>query len=246
MSEVPGRELTCESLFNGRLTCCQHRTGYRFSVDAVLLAHFFTPRPTENILDLGTGCGIMPLILAYRWPELKLTGLEIQPDLAALARRNVEANGLGDRIDIRIGDLRQIKEIYPAGRFQRVICNPPYRKIETGRQNLDVEQATARHEISADLGAVIRVLNWLLPEGGRADLIFPAVRLGDLLDFLRRDGIEPKRLQMVHGYPGGTGRLVLVEGIKGGGAELEILPPFFIYREKDGEYSEEMARCYAP
>jgi len=246
MPEVPDRELTQDSLFDGRLICRQHRLGYRFSVDAVLLAHFFVPLPNESILDLGTGCGVMPLILAYRWPGLFLTGLEIQPDLAALARRNAEANGYAERIDIRDGDMRKIKEIFRAGSFQRVICNPPYRKIENGRQNLDAEQATARHEISADLESVVRALSWLLPIGGKIDLVFPAIRSVDLLESLRRGGIEPKRMQMVHSYPGGIGRMVLVEGIKGGGVELEILPPFFVYRGKGMGYSEEMARCYSP
>jgi tRNA1Val (adenine37-N6)-methyltransferase len=246
MSEVPGRELTCDSLFNGRLTCCQHRTGYRFSVDAVLLAHFFTPRPTENILDLGTGCGIMPLLLAYRWPELRLTGLEIQPDLAALARQNVEANGYAERITIRQGDLREIKTIFQPGEYQRILCNPPYHQVMDGRQNPDPEQAAARHEISADLEAVVGAAGWLLHKGGRADLVFPATRLAGLLAALKRHALEPKRLQMVHSYPGGLGKLVLLEAQKGAGEKLAVLPPFFIYRVRDGEYSVEMARCYDP
>jgi tRNA1Val (adenine37-N6)-methyltransferase len=246
MSELPGRELTCDSLFKGRLTCCQHRTGYRFSVDAVLLAHFFNPAPTENILDLGTGCGVIPLILAYRRTELRLTGLELQPGLAGLARRNVEANGYAERIVIREGDLREIKEIFQPGEFQRVLCNPPYHKLEAGRQNLESEQAAARHELNADIEAVARATGWLLHKGGKADLVYPAERLATLLTSLRRHDLEPKRLQMVHSYPGGLGKLALVEAQKGSGEELDVLPPFFIYRESGGEYSPEMARCYAP
>jgi len=246
MSEVPGRELTCDSLFNGRLTCCQHRTGYRFSVDSVLLTHFFTPRPSENILDLGTGCGIMPLILACRWPELSLTGLELQPQLVELARRNIEANGYAERIVIREGDLRGVQEIFQPGEFQRVLSNPPYRKLAGGRQNLGSEQAAARHEINADIAAVARAAGWLLQKGGKADLVYPATRLVSLLSSLRQHGLEAKRLQMVHSYPGGPGKLVLVEARKGGGEELDVLPPFFIYREAGAEFSPEMARCYAP
>jgi len=246
MSEVPGRELTCDSLFNGRLTCRQHRTGYRFSVDAVLLAHFFTPGPNEHILDLGTGCGVMPLILAYRWPQIRLTGLEIQPALVELAGSNVQANGFAARVDIRQGDLREIRKIFQPGEFQRIICNPPYGKIETGRQNPDPEQAAARHEISADLDEVVEAAGWLLHKGGRFDLVYPSARLAALLAALKKRGLEPKRLQMVHSYPGGPGKLVLVEAQKGAGEELAVLPPFFIYREAGGEYSEGMALCYAP
>jgi tRNA1Val (adenine37-N6)-methyltransferase len=246
MSEVAERELTCDSLFNGRLTCCQHRIGYRFSVDSVLLAHFFTPRPTENILDLGAGCGIMPLILAYRWPELSLKGLELQPQLVELARRNIDVNGYAERIVIREGDLRGVQEIFQPGEFQRILCNPPYHKLAGGRQNLGSEQAVARHEINADIAAVARAAGWLLHKGGKADLVYPATRLVCLLTALRKHGLEPKRLQIVHSYPGGPGQLVMVEAQKGGGEELAVLPPFFVYRESGGEFSPEMARCYDP
>ena len=246
MSEVPARELSTDSLFNGRLTCRQHRTGYRFSVDAVLLAHFFNPAAAEKILDLGTGCGVIPLILAYRRPDLQVTGLELQPALSDLARQNVEANGFSDRIYIRHGDLRECKKIFQPGQFQRVLSNPPYHKLAGGRQNLESEQAAARHEINADIEAVARVAGWLLHKGGKVDLVYPAERSVTLLESLRRHGLEPKRLQMVHSYPGGPGKLVLVEAQKGGGEELEVLPPFFIYRQRNGEYSPETARCYAP
>jgi tRNA1Val (adenine37-N6)-methyltransferase len=241
-----GRELTHDSLFNGRLTCRQHRDGYRFSVDAVLLAHFFTPQPAETVLDLGTGCGIIPLILAYRRPGLRLTGLELQPQLVELARYNVESNGLADRVRILAGDLRVLDTLLAPGSFQRVVCNPPYRKVDEGRQNPDPEQAVARHELRADLEAVVRASDWLLPVGGKVDLIFPAARRAELLTVMREVGFAPGRMQAVHGYPGGPGKLILLEGIKGGGGDLEIMPPFFICREQGGEHSPEMALCYSP
>ncbi len=244
MSEVPGRELTSDSLFGGRLRCCQHRDGYRFSVDAVLLAHFFIPRPDENILDLGTGCGIIPLILAYRHPGITLTGLELQPDLAGLARHNVEVNGLGERIDIRQGDLREIEKTFRPGRFQRVVCNPPYYRIGEGRRNVTAEQAAARHEITADIEAMAAAAGWLLHKGGKLDLVYPSARLATLVAVLRDSDLEPKRLRVVHSYPGSPGKLVMIEAQKGGGEELAVLPPFFVYRRQGGEYSEEMARCY--
>lgn len=246
MSEIPARELTNDTLFAGRLTCRQHRDGYRFSVDAVLLAHFFTPRPAESLLDLGCGCGIIPLVLAYRWPHLRQTGLELQPSLAALARRNVAESGLAERIGIVEGDLRAIAELFKPGQFQRVVCNPPFYRSNGARLNLDPEQRLARHEVVADLAEVVAAAGWLLHQGGRVDLVYPAERAAALLAALRGAGLEPKRLQVVHSHPGGPGKLVLVEGLKGGGEELEIMPPFFIYRDVGGGYTPEMARCYEP
>lgn len=246
MAELPARELTDDTLFAGRLSCRQHRDGYRFSVDAVLLAHFFTPRPTEAILDLGCGCGVIPLILAYRWPKVRLTGLELQPQLAALARLNAVDNNLTERINIVEGDLRAIAALFTPGQFQRLVCNPPFYRSAAARLNLDPERRMARHEVAADLAEVVKAAGGLLHKGGRADLVYPAERAAALLATLRGVGLEPKRLQVVHSFPGGPGKLVLVEALKGGGEELEVLPPFFIYREQGGGYSPEMARCYEP
>ena len=105
---VPDRELTEDTLFEGGIRCLQHRTGYRFSIDAVLLGNFVEPKPSDRILDLGSGCGVIPLILAYRNPTASITGLEIQPELAALARKNAALNNWQDRIEVISGDLREI------------------------------------------------------------------------------------------------------------------------------------------
>ncbi|NTV12694.1 MAG: tRNA1(Val) (adenine(37)-N6)-methyltransferase [Desulfobulbaceae bacterium] len=246
MVEVPTRELTNDNLFAGRLLCRQHRHGYRFAVDAVLLAHFFTPKSDENILDLGCGCGVISLVLAYRHPYLHLTGLELQPQLAVLARRNVADNGLAERITIVEGDLRASGGLFKPGQFQRLVCNPPYYRAAAARLNADPERRLARHEVAAPLDEVVVAASGLLQQGGHVDLVYPAERAATLLAALRGVGLEPKRLQVVYPYPGSAGRLVLVEALKGGGEELEILPPFYLCKEQGGEYSWEMARCYAP
>jgi len=246
MSEVPARELTNDNLFAGRLSCRQHRHGYRFSVDAVLLAHFFTPQSAEQIIDLGCGCGVVSLIIAYRHPGLQLTGLELQPQLAALARRNVAENGLAERIALVEGDLRKIDEFFMPEQFQRVVCNPPFYRSAAARLNDNPERRLARHEVTAELTEVVAAASRLLAKGGWVDLVYPVERADDLLASLRGAGLEPQRLQMVYGYPGAAGKLVLVEAVKGGGEELEMLPPFYICREAGGEYTAEMARCYAP
>lgn len=239
-------DITQDSLFSGRLQCLQYKQGYRFSIDAVLLSHFITPKPDDRILDLCAGCGVVSLILAYRWSAIHLTAIEIQPQLAELIRRNIEINHFDGRINAIEGDCRQINELVEAGSFEWVVCNPPYRKSDTGRQNPAEEQAVARHEIKVDLAGVIKAVSFALKTRGRVAFVYPALRIAALVAELKNNGFEPKRLQVIHSYPGGDGKLVLLEAIKGGGEELAILPPFYIYKESDGDYSDEMEKYYQP
>jgi tRNA1(Val) A37 N6-methylase TrmN6 len=237
-------EYTDDSLFEGRIRCMQHDSGYRFSLDAVLLGNFISVRPGERILDLGCGNGIVALILAYRWPSCQLTGLEIQPDLVTLARENVMLNNWQERIGIVQGDMRQIEKSMEAGQFDWVVSNPPYRKTGTGRVNIEPEQLVARHEILADVASVVKAAVWTLKYKGRAAFIYPAIRGAAVLYELKKQGLEPKKMQTVYSYPGSPATLLLIESVKGGGEELEILPPFYVYRAPAGEYSPEMAACY--
>jgi tRNA1(Val) A37 N6-methylase TrmN6 len=237
-------EYTDDSLFGGRIRCKQHGSGYRFSLDAVLLGNFISVRPGEKILDLGCGTGIVALILAYRWPSCQLTGLEIQPDLVKLARENVVQNNWQERIQIVQGDMRQIGTCMDGGRFDMVVSNPPYRKTGTGRMNIEPEQLVARHETMADVTSVVKAAAWALKNKGRAAFIYPAARGAAILYELRKQGLEPKKMQAVYSYPGSSATLLLIEAVKGGGEELAILPPFYVYQAPAGEYSPEMAACY--
>jgi tRNA1Val (adenine37-N6)-methyltransferase len=244
---MPGHETyTDDSLFDGRIRCHQHSSGYRFSLDAVLLGNFISVRPGERVLDLGCGSAIVALILAYRWPSCQLTGLEIQPDLAQLARDNVARNNWQERIRIVPGDLRRMEKYIPAGQFDWVVSNPPYRKTGTGRMNSAPQQLVARHETKADIAGVVGATVWALKNKGRAAFIYPAARGATLLHELKKQGLEPKKLQAVYSYPGSPAVLLLVEAVKGGGEELCILEPFYVYQAAQGEYSPEMAACYRP
>lgn len=208
------------------------------------MAHFFTPSPEEHILDLGTGCGIIALLLAGRWPSVSVTGLEVQAALAALARRNFAENGLESRVRLVEGDLREMRRLFGAAEFSRVVCNPPYRRLGAARPNPDPGQAIARHEIMADLEEIVRAADWVLAEGGRLDFVYPAERAAELQMVLAANGCTPARLREVYSYPGGPGRLVLVEAVKGERAELQKLPPLYVQTGPAGVYSQEMAAFY--
>lgn len=240
------KTITRDSLFSGRLQCLQHSKGYRFSVDSLLLAHFIAPKPGDRILDLCAGCGVVSLILAYRWPRISVTALEFQPQLTELLRRNVELNNYAERISVIKGDCREISTLVKVGSFDRVVCNPPYRKVDTGRQNPISEQAVARHEVTVDLENIVKAISFAVKSRGRATLVYPARRAAALIITLKKYGLEPKRLQMVHSYPGAEGELVLLEAVKGGGEELAVLPPFYLHQSRAGDYTAEMAKLYGP
>lgn len=229
--------LTRNTFFNGRLTVLQMRDGYRFSIDAVLLAAAVRPKPGERVLDLGTGCGIIPLILAWRFPHTRIHGIEVQADLADLASTNVTENRLDGQVTIIHGDMRSYSAEQLGGVFDWVVSNPPYRTPSSGRVNPDSQRALARHEIKIDLGRLVAAANRTLRTGGRLATIFTATRAVDLLAGMRAAGIEPKELQSVHSHEGQGAKLIIVSGIKGGRPGLTWAPPLVVYRE-DGSYTD--------
>jgi len=237
-------ECTEDTMFSGRLTCVQHRHGYRYSIDSLLLAHFVAPGKHDHILDIGAGCGIVSLILAYRWPGVTVSALEIQNGFVSLIKQNIERNQFHGRIRVIEGDLCRINKLIGPGGFELVVCNPPYRKTGSGGLNSEKEQAIARHEIMADLRSVIKATVFAVKTRGRAAFVYPAARCAAMMAELKTFGLEPKRLRIIHSYPGGEGKLAFVECVKNGGEELKILPPFFVYMEPGGKYTEEMARIY--
>ena len=237
--------LTDDTLFNGRLVCRQHRDGYRFSVDAVLLAHFCQPAAQGRVLDLGCGCGVISLILCYRYPQLHLTGLELQPALAALAQSNAEANQLDHRFDVRQGDLRQIKHAVPPESFDLVVSNPPYHRAGGGRISQADECALARHELAADADSVLAAAAFAVQNRGMVCCIYPAERLAEVLTVMTHNKLIPKRLQPVYSYPEDEkARLVLIEAVKNGGQGLRLLPPLYIWQYRHGPYAAAVASMY--
>jgi tRNA1Val (adenine37-N6)-methyltransferase len=177
--------------------------------------------------------------MAKRWESCKVIGVDIQEELVEMAKRSVEVNTLSDTVEIRRGDLRNIEQLFNSRSFDVVIFNPPYRKLKSGRINPDNEKSLARHEIEGTVHDFLKASGYVLKKSGRAYVIYPAARMVELLSSMRIAGIEPKKMQIVHSFGASRGEFVLVEGIKGGREELEVLPPLFIYSE-GGEYTEEM------
>ena len=236
---------TTDTFFNGKIRITQDRTGYRFSIDAVLLAYFADPRPGDKVLDLGTGCGIIPLIMAYRVPDLAIYGVEVQTELAGLAVSNVRENRLEDRITVFCTDMKLLRPVMTAGPVDLVVCNPPFRRQGSGRINPDAQRAVARHEIKANLGDIIQTSHRMLRTAGRLVLIYTAGRLTDILSRMRSDGIEPKFIRMIHSRQDTEAALTLIEGVKGGRPDLKIAPPLIIYDQKN-DYTDEVESMFRP
>jgi tRNA1Val (adenine37-N6)-methyltransferase len=235
--------LTCDALFNGNLTIYQQKKGYRFAIDAVLLAGLTRAHPHDRIVDLGSGCGVIPLILAYRSLGKRIVGLEIQPELVELAKQNVQVNGFAGKVQIHQGDFREVSKDFRPASFDLVVSNPPYRRLRSGRLNPDGQRAIARHELKSSLTDVIRVASSLLCHGGRLSIIYPATRLAHLLVTAQDYLLIPKRLTVIYSDAASVARLVHLECKKGAGEELQIAPPLFIYQE-DKTYTEAMRKMY--
>ncbi|MBI2884365.1 MAG: tRNA1(Val) (adenine(37)-N6)-methyltransferase [Candidatus Methylomirabilis oxyfera] len=219
-------------------------TGFRHSMDALLLAQWVAPRSTDRVLDLGCGNGVIAFLLAHRHPDLRIAGLEVQPTLADRARRGVQLNGLQSRIEIVEGDLRQIKGLLPAAGFEMVLCNPPYRELASGRISPNPEIRQAKHELTTTLEEAIAAIRYLLAPKGRTCLIYHASRLVHLLSSLKARRLEPKRLRLVHSYPGAEAELSLVEARRDGRSGLQILAPLFVYQARGGPLSPGMEAIY--
>jgi len=239
------KPLTKDTFFNGRIKVKQDRCGYRFSIDSILLACHAAPHPGDKVVDLGTGCGIISLILAHREPNLKIYGIEVQQKLADIASSNVEENLMGDIITILCKDMKELKNEMISGPVDLIVSNPPYRKTDSGRINPDIQRAVARHEIKISLNDITATVRRVLRTAGKFVTIYSAERIADMLTHLRSAGIEPKFLRMIHSGIKTEAKLILLEGIKGGRPGIKIGPPLFIYDE-NGSYTQEVEKMLSP
>jgi tRNA1Val (adenine37-N6)-methyltransferase len=237
---------TLDSLSIGNLQILQAENGYRYSLDPVVLARFIKLGNERRVVDLGTGCGILPLLLAKLSDAKEFVGVEVQHDLADRAKRNVVFNGLQSRIRILHEDIRAIRNVLPVGCADLVVSNPPYRRSDSGRIAPNDERAIARHELSGGLTDFIAAASWLLKNGGLFAVIYLAERLPELMSEMMTVGLEPKRLRMVHPRKGKSAKMVLLEGRKGGRPGLQVEAPLYVYADSGGgrNYSAEILQMY--
>lgn len=228
------------------------RKGYRiiqnprwfcFGMDAVLLSAWSQVKKGERVLDLGTGTGIIPILMEARYPGEHFHGLEIQPGVAEMASRSVQLNQLSHRISIVEGDIKEASSLLGRASFDVVTCNPPYMDDCHGIQNPSEPKAIARHELMLAFDDVAREAAACLKPHGRFYMVHRPRRLMDLLTTLRAHKLEPKRIRMIHPFVNKEANMVLVEAVKGGGVLMHVEAPLIVYKEQN-QYTEEVFRMY--
>ena len=222
----------------------QTKNGYRYSIEPFLLANFVTLSTGCRLLDIGTGCGIIPLLLATQIELEEIVAIEIQKSLYDIAVSNISKNGISDRTRLIYGDFVNLDLSAENRLFDIVVSNPPYRKLNTGRVNPKHEKAVARHELSMDLQSLVTKTDEFLKYGGTFVMAYPPIRLNEVLRKLCSQKLFPSRLRFIHGSREADARIFLVEATKGLRANCVTEPPLFVYNE-DGSYSKEMKKIYA-
>ncbi len=238
---LPGE--TVEDLQFGGLRLIQKKEGFRFGTDAVLLADFSKKIHSNKTLDLCTGTGIVPILLAGKTKTSEIHGLEIQSEIAEMAKRSMELNSLTDRVTITKGDLKEGQVFYPQGNFDLITCNPPYMKSGSAILNSSDNKIISRHEVMCTLDDILKISAKLLKPMGHLVMVHRPNRLVDLLSGMRENSIEPKTMRFVHASLGKPPILFLVDGMKGANRDIKILEPLVLYDE-GGKETEELKKIY--
>lgn len=221
----------------------QKKSGFRFGVDAVLLSNFANVKRKHRVIDLCTGTGIIPFLIYGKYKPKEVIGIEIQEDMAEMATRSSQYNGLEDVVKFENRDLKDLEFLDSLGKFDVLTVNPPYKLHNSGIVNLDDKLAIARHEVLCKLEDVIVASRKLLKDNGRMFIVHRPERLIDIFELMRKYKIEPKRVQMIHPSVNKAPNIVLVEGQRDGGAYLKWDTPIYVHNE-DGSYTKEINRIY--
>ena len=231
-------DLQCNGLY-----LMQDPDKFCFGIDAVLLSNFVKVKKNGHVVDLCTGSGIVPILLSAKTGAKKITGIEIQSDIADMARRSVSYNKLDEKIDIINDDISNALKYINNCSVDSVCVNPPYMKDTTAIKNPDLPMAIARHELLTDLETVINIESKLLKESGKFFMVHRPSRLSEIFTSMRQNRIEPKRLRFIHPYIESKANLVLIEGAKGSGVWLDVEPPLVVYKDKN-VYTDEVLKIY--
>lgn len=221
----------------------QNRGAFCFGMDAVLLSGFAVVKEKELAIDLGTGTGIIPILLEAKYPGEHYTGLEIQEDMADMARRSVALNHLEKKISVVTGDIKEASRLFGAASFDVVTSNPPYMNDAHGLKNPELPKAIARHEILCTLYDVVKEASRLLKPGGRFYLVHRPHRLIEIISALTSCKLEPKRMKMVHPFVDKEANMVLIEAVRGGKSMIRVEAPVIVYKEP-GVYTDEIYTIY--
>ena len=237
----PGERI--DDLQRGGLRIIQRENGFRFGTDAVLLADFAAVKRGERVCDMGTGTGVLPLLLSARAEETTFDVFEVQPDVADMAKRSVALNGLEKRICVHLADCREASAVIGHETVQLVVTNPPYAALGAGLVSPETTRAISRSDSDCPLADWMTACARVLQNGGRLCAIFPAPRLLELCDAMRGAKVEPKRVRFIVSKPESAPKLVLIEGKKRGRPGLHLLP-MLITHTADGGFTDEMRRIY--
>lgn len=221
----------------------QKKDGFCFGMDAVLLSGFAAVKPGEKAIDLGTGTGIIPILLEAKYEGEHYTGLEIQDEVAEMAARSVALNHLEEKVSIVKGDIKEASRLFGAASFDVVTSNPPYMNDAHGLKNPDLPKAIARHEVLCTLDDVAREAAKLLRPGGRFYMVHRPHRLIEIITALTKYKLEPKRMKMVHPFVDKEANMVLIEAVRGGKSMIKVEAPIVVYREP-GVYTQEIYDIY--
>jgi tRNA1Val (adenine37-N6)-methyltransferase len=225
------------------LKIIQNPKWFCFGIDAVLLSTFAFIRRKDKVADLGTGNGIIPILVHGKHSPKQIVGVEIQQAVAEMATRSIKLNGLEDIITIHNGDIKNSPAELGCNQFDAVLSNPPYKKVSTGILNPTDNKAISRHEVLINLDELIMAAGKLLKDGGRLSMIHRPERLKDIIISLDKYKFSPKRIKFVHSKVHDKPAMLLIEATKGGGDFLKVEEPIYVYND-DGSYSDEILRMY--
>lgn len=232
-----------DDLQRNRYGIIQRKGAFCFGMDAVLLSGFAVVKKGERVLDLGTGTGIIPILLTAKTEGEHFIGLEIQEESGDMARRSVVYNHLEQKVEIVTGDIKEASRLFALASFDVVTSNPPYMNDAHGLKNPEDAKAIARHEVMCTLEDVVREGAKVLKPGGRFYMVHRPRRLIEIIQTMKRYGLEPKRMKLVHPYVDREANMVLIEAVRGGGALLKVESPVIVF-DNQGEYSEEIRTTY--